>query len=181
MAECSAEGCHRPAHARGVCSSHYHAVRAALSDDEKRTRVDPNASIEERIDAHTHWEGDKLLWDGFLSKGVPALSITEDGKRRLVYVRQEQLRRSGRPKPPGRWFARVTSGDERDVNPDHLKWDNRRAGVAVTAEAAKQLIQTHQRGEVNLSDLADAMGVSRQAIYKAMKAQGYEFSESAGS
>lgn len=138
--------------------------------------MDPGASIEERIDAHTYWDGDKLMWDGFLSKGVPALSITENGTRKLVYVRQEQLRRAGRPKPPGRWFARVTSGEERDVNPEHLRWENRRAGAAVSVEAADQLIETHRQGNVNLSDLADAMGVSRQAIYKAMKARGYEFS-----
>lgn len=177
MAECSVDDCQRPTHARGVCSSHYHRVLANLGPGEKRVRVLPGATVAERVAAHSHPdEHGHLIWDGLITHpDRPAVAVTKpEGGRRLINVRAAQLDLAGVKRPAGQAFARVGCGVTRCIHPDHMYWDNRRRGALVSAEVADRLIVMHQAGSLHVSDTADMLNVSRDALYNAMHARGYD-------
>ncbi len=173
---CSDPDCDRIAHARGMCSAHYHAFRRANPDAPVRTRVSPNATLPDRIAAHINWENGHALWTGFLTSGVPGL-VTNGHKpqRHIENVRHLQLAAAGYPRPPGRWVAQTTCGIDRCVHPDHLQWDNRRIDAHIPTPVVDDLITRHAAGTLNVANAADELGVCRQTVYKAMKRRGYAF------
>lgn len=184
IAICAEPGCANPAHARGLCPSHYNKLRRSAPDAvDVRTRAKPGATLDERIAAHSTRDHGHLIWNGLTNRGVPGLvtysAIDDDvfpvpDGRKYHNVRHIQLAKSGRPRPStGNWTATVTCGRIDCVNPDHLTWTNRRADVTLPNDVVDDLIQRHARGDLNVADEADRLGVGRQTVYRAMHRRGY--------
>jgi hypothetical protein len=171
--------CDAAAVARGMCSVHYHRWRRANPQVQTRVRVSPNADLLDRLAPHLDWAGDHLLWGGFTAGDVPKFVQSDHGgSRRKVNVRTAILETLGWEPPADGWFPVVSCGESRCVNPEHLRWDNRRGDAAIPSDAIDSIIDCHRAGLCSVAAAARAWGVCRQTVWKAMRRRGYSFRES---
>lgn len=168
--DCSIVGCRRKSHAKGLCNSHYAALRRG-DDLTIPRRASPGAPLRWILD-HVNYNGDGcLIWPfGLHGKGYASLSGTS--ATRLM------CEAANGPAPSRRHEAAHScgKGHEACIHPKHLRWatkienhadqvvhGTRLIGAknpsAVLNEAAVRRARA-MRGQKAIREIASSFGVS---------------------
>ncbi len=143
------------------------------------------ARLHSTVDPHTNcW-----IWGGYLRSGLPYVGTPRSGGRTqtgaaTTNIRTALLTEAGE-RPADAHSAVTTCGQRLCVNPDHLAWETKaeyrlrmrdlQPAKLSLADIAKAY-DARQAGEP-VTRIAEALGMSRQGLYRQWRRWGFDISE----
>ena len=183
MQECLLEECGRPLKSRGMCNTHYEqrrrsgALGTRLREVRKPGMTDAEVLVHIMSRSERHENG-CLLWTG-AKNNTGYGSLLHEGRTWVVHTLVLTITQG--PRPSGKEGCHSRQCVSRVcVNPEHLRWDTRRANLVDARETKSIAHQRLARSDITairekhfhgiaVADIAGEFGISPHYVNKIVR------------